>query len=145
MKSSENLENENIEAAEESVDANVADDKKAEQIIEAADESFEHADKAGNSSASSEVMLTTVDNPFDPFDEFDDWFRFDEEKGYHTCSYIGRIVQSDDEMSDEEFRKAMNNAVDEIIKYDFMNIYKKVVKPAEDDDSSSKEEGAELG
>ena len=55
--------------------------------------------------------------------------KYDEEKGFHTCSYLGRIARTDDEMSDEEFRKAIEQAIDEILKYDFMNIYKKVRKP----------------
>ena len=41
-------------------------------------------------------MLTTVDNPFDPFEQFTSWFMFDEEKGYHTCSYLGRIARTSD-------------------------------------------------
>lgn len=42
----------------------------------------------------SKCMLTTVDNPFDPFEQFTSWFMFDEEKGYHTCSYLGRIART---------------------------------------------------
>ena len=73
-------------------------------------------------------MLTTFDNPFDPFEQFDDWFRFDVEKGYYSCSYLARIAQTSDELSDEETNLEIERAIDEIIKYDFMNIYKKVFK-----------------
>lgn len=38
-------------------------------------------------------MLTTIDNPFDPFEQFTSWLLFDEEKGYHSCSYLGRIAR----------------------------------------------------
>ena len=72
------------------------------------------------------VMLTTIDNPFDPFEQFDSWFLFDVEKGYNTCSYLGRIARISDELSDEENEKETERAIDEIIKYDFMNLYKKV-------------------
>ena len=73
-------------------------------------------------------MLTTVDNPFDPFEQFTSWFMFDEEKGYHTCSYLGRIARTSDQLSEEENELENERAIDEIIKYDFMNIYKKVTK-----------------
>ena len=75
---------------------------------------------------SYEVMLTTIDNPFDPFEQFTSWFLFDVEKGYNTCSRLARIAQLSDEFSEKETNEEIERAVDEIIKYDFMNIYKKV-------------------
>lgn len=73
-----------------------------------------------------QCMLTTIDNPFDPFEQFDSWFLFDVEKGYNSCSYLGRIAKTSDQLTDEENDKEVERAIDEIIKYDFMNIYKKV-------------------
>ena len=73
-------------------------------------------------------MLTTFDNPFDPFEQFTDWFMFDVEKGYNTCSYLARIAKLTDDMSDQEVNDEIERAIDEIIQYDFMNIYKKVTK-----------------
>ena len=74
----------------------------------------------------SKCMLTTFDNPYNPFDEFTSWFMFDEEKGYHSCAYLGRIAKTSDQLSDEENAQEIERAIDEIIKYDFQNIYKKV-------------------
>ncbi len=71
-------------------------------------------------------MLTTFDNPYNPFDQFTAWFLYDQEKGYNTCSYLARIAKIDDEMTQAEVDAETNRAIDEIIKYDFMNIYKKV-------------------
>ena len=76
----------------------------------------------------SKCMLTTVDNPFDPFEQFTSWFMFDEEKGYHTCSYLGGIARTSDQLSEEENELENERAIDEILKYDFRNIYKKVVQ-----------------
>lgn len=76
----------------------------------------------------SKCMLTTVDNPFDPFEQFTSWFMFDEEKGYHTCSYLGRIARTSDQLSEEENELENERAIDEILKYDFRNIYKKAVQ-----------------
>lgn len=74
------------------------------------------------------VMITTFDNPFDPFEQFASWFLFDVEKGYNTCSYLGRIARTSEQFSDEENNAEAERAIDEIIKYDFKNIYKKVVR-----------------
>lgn len=71
-------------------------------------------------------MLTTFDNPYNPFTQFEKWFLFDAEKGYNTCAYLGRIVRTSDEFTDEENNQANERAIDEIIKYDFRNIYRKV-------------------
>lgn len=74
--------------------------------------------------------ITTFDNPYDPFENFDEWFLFDTEKGYNTCAYLARIARTSDQFSDEENEKEIERAIDEIIKYDFRNIYKKVKKIA---------------
>lgn len=73
------------------------------------------------------VALTTVDNPYDPFEQFTSWCLFDVEKGYNSCGYLARIARTSDEMSEFEYVEEVERAIDEIIKYDFMNIYKKVV------------------
>lgn len=82
---------------------------------------------------SKQIALTTVDNPFDPFDDFISWFRFDEEKGYHSCAYLGRIARTSDSLSEEENNEEIERAIDEIIRFDFMNLYKKVVKTEENE------------
>ena len=73
-------------------------------------------------------MLTTFDNPFDPFEQFTSWFLFDIEKGYNTCSYLARIAVLTDDMSQVEMDNEIERAIDEIIEYDFRNIYKKVTQ-----------------
>nr|DAY91645.1 MAG TPA: hypothetical protein [Caudoviricetes sp.] len=83
-----------------------------------------------------ECMLTTIDNPFDPFEQFTSWFLFDTEKGYNSCAYLARIARTSDQLSDEENNREIERAIDEIIKYDFMNVYKKIKKKKEDSFSS---------
>ena len=70
--------------------------------------------------------LTTIDNPFDPFDQFDQWFMYDTDKGYNSCGLLDRIARTSDQLSDEENDQEIERAIDEIVKYDFMNVYKKV-------------------
>lgn len=75
-----------------------------------------------------ECMLTTFDNPYDPFKQFDLWWMYDTEKGYNSCAYLARIAKTSDVFTEEENLKEIENAIDEIIKYDFQNIYKKAIK-----------------
>ena len=72
--------------------------------------------------------LTTFDNPYDPFTQFDSWFLYDVEKGYHTCGLLARIAKTDSEMTEKEENEEIKRAIDEIIKNDFLNIYKRVEK-----------------
>lgn len=73
-----------------------------------------------------DCALTTFDNPFDPFTQFDSWFLFDTEKGYYSCSRLARVAKLSDDMSEQETNDEIERAIDEIVKYDFMNVYKKV-------------------
>ena len=73
-----------------------------------------------------EFMLTTFDNPFDPFEQFTSWLLFDKEKGYDSCERLARIAQLTDDMTQKEIDQEVERAIDEIIFYDFMHIYKKV-------------------
>ena len=72
------------------------------------------------------LMLTKIDNPFDPFTEFDSWFQFDEEKGHHTCQFLDKIARTSSDMSDSDYEKEIERAIDEIVKFNVRGIDKKV-------------------
>ena len=80
----------------------------------------------------TECALTTVDNPYDPFMQFDSWYRFDCDKGYNSCAYLARIARTSDQFSEEENETEIERAIDEIIRYDFRNIYRKVKREGPD-------------
>ena len=84
-----------------------------------------------------DCMLTTFDNPYNPFDEFTLWLMFDKEKGYNTCEHLARIVQLSDDLSEKEIDDETERAIDEIIKYDPLNIYKKVTKESYNKESNA--------
>lgn len=77
------------------------------------------------------VMLTTIDNPFDPFTQWDEWRRFDEDKKYFTCAYLARIAKTSDDLSEADYDKAIENAIDEIVKFNINGLYKKVYAETE--------------
>lgn len=88
------------------------------------------------------VALTTVDNPYSPFDEFNKWFMYDNDKGYNSCGYLARVARTSDALTQKENEKVLEEAIDEIIKYDPMNVYRKVTK--EVSDSEAEEEYFEM-
>ena len=78
-----------------------------------------------------DCMLTTFDNPYNPFDDFTLWLMYDKEQGYNTCERLARIAKLTDDMSQDEIDAETDRAMDEIIFYDFLNIYKKVWQDVE--------------
>lgn len=85
-------------------------------------------------------MLTTVDNPFDPFDDFTSWFLFDIEKGYDSCGKVMRIAKLSDDLTEKEEDVEIERAIDEIIKYDPLDIYKKVTRKIESSTQTNTQE-----
>ena len=75
-----------------------------------------------------ESMLTTIDNPFNPFDAYDEWYTWDSNAGYHTPSFLARIVVTSDEISQTDQDLAIELAIDEIIKENVSGVYRKVTR-----------------
>ncbi len=73
-----------------------------------------------------EMMLTTIDNPFSPFTQWDEWKRYDEDKKYYTCSYLARIAKTSDDLSEADYNKAIDDAIEEIISLNINGMYTKV-------------------
>lgn len=74
----------------------------------------------------ADFMLTTVDNPYDPYTEFSEWLSFDTRMGYHTSSYLARIVRSSDELSETDQSLAIQQAIDDIVRENILGLYRKV-------------------
>ena len=73
-------------------------------------------------------MLSTIDNPFNPFEDYSSWLMFDKEKGYDSAERLMRIPKLTDCMAQKEENEEIERAIDEIIKYDILNVYVKVSK-----------------
>jgi hypothetical protein len=74
----------------------------------------------------TEYMLTTVDNPYNPFTEWDEWYAFDLRSGYHTPSFLARLVNDSDELSEADEHLAIKLAIDEAVRENVLGMYKKV-------------------
>lgn len=71
-------------------------------------------------------MITTKDNPHDPTTDFRSWYLWDEAQGYHTSSYLARIVAVAEEFPEAVQDANVETAIDEIIEMHNGEIYKKV-------------------
>lgn len=60
------------------------------------------------------ITLTTNDNPYNPITDFDEWFAFDTQKGYNTCSLLARTIEQTSPSLVEESNIEL--AIDEIVK-----------------------------
>lgn len=77
-----------------------------------------------------EYMLTTVDNPFNPHTHFNEWFAYDAQLGYHTSSFLARVVSTSDDLPEPLQREAINEAIDLIVRENVLGLYRKVAKPS---------------
>jgi hypothetical protein len=73
-------------------------------------------------------MLTTLDNPHSPFDDFPAWYAYDVASGYHTSSFLARILTDSDQLSDQDIELSIERAIDEVVTENVLGIYKKVTK-----------------
>lgn len=78
-----------------------------------------------------DVMLTTVDNPWDPFTHYDEWLSFDESEGYYSLPLLGRVAITSDEMSDELNNVEIVRAINEIVSENISGMHKKVYRNSE--------------
>ena len=82
-----------------------------------------------NESSEYNVAITTFDNPYDPFTEYEQWNIFDNLKGYCSEQRVASLAHYFDGMTAEEEDEEYENAIDRLVKVDFLNIYKKVKVP----------------
>lgn len=72
--------------------------------------------------------LSTFDNKFDPLNQFKDWMFEDNRLGHGVMARLARVCRtSDDAMTDEEYEAENERAIDNIIKSDFTNNFRKLV------------------
>lgn len=75
-----------------------------------------------------EVMLTTIDNPFNPFTDYDEWLSFDREKGYYTNELLARVSNASDELSDEDNESIIREAMEEICRYNVSGVHRMITE-----------------
>lgn len=82
-------------------------------------------------------FITTVDNPYDPCDQFDQWYRFDCDHGYNSCGLLARLAYTSSQLTDNENAYEIELAIDQIVKSDPLNLYRKVKKTLPDTENDA--------
>lgn len=86
-----------------------------------------------------DYVLTTIDNPFHPSTEFDEWYDFDTRHGYHTVALLARFAVTSDELGEEENRRSIQRAIDDIVRLNPDGIHRKIpIKSVDDSNTNSK-------
>ena len=78
----------------------------------------------------SDVMLTTVDNPWNPFTNYDEWYAYDNAKGYATPSLLARVANVSLDLSDPDFQFAVRQAMNEIVNLNVSGMHTLIHRPA---------------
>lgn len=84
-----------------------------------------------------EHMLTTSDNPWNPFTHFNEWYSWDMAHGYNTSGLLARVTKTSTDLSDADFERAIEDAIDEIVKQNVSGVFVKAVRPRQDSESLS--------
>jgi len=70
-------------------------------------------------------MITTTDNPYSPITHYDEWLAWDMER-YNTNSLLARVVRTSPDLSDPDQILAIQQGIDEIVKYNVSGKHTKV-------------------
>lgn len=73
-----------------------------------------------------ELMITTIDNPYNPKTEYDKWRQYDMDNGHNTEEFIARLVDMEDDFDvDDELKvnELTNKVIQDIINLDVIGTY----------------------
>lgn len=71
-------------------------------------------------------MLTTIDNPYNPFTHFKEWYAYDTQMGYHTCSYFDRVAKLSRDLNESDEEQDQEKVIDAIVSLNILGLYKKI-------------------
>lgn len=78
----------------------------------------------------AKCYLTTIDNCYDPSKDYDAWEIEDNRLGYNSNCYLARVATMfhgySEDLSDEKKSAIIEDSIDDIIKYDFLDVYRKI-------------------
>lgn len=73
-----------------------------------------------------DVMLSTIDNPWDPFTHYEEWYAWDAAAGYNTPALLARVTISSNELSEFDQELDITRAINEIVSENVSGMHRKV-------------------
>lgn len=64
-------------------------------------------------------------------------YRFDCDHGYNSCGLLARLAYTSDQLTDNENAYEIEQAIDQIVKTDPLNLYRKVKKTLPDGENDT--------
>ncbi len=101
----------------------MVDGNNLDSVVHAVD-----TEQSSGLSTATQIMLTTVDNPYSPFDEFDEWYATDQRLGYNTPTLLARVGFTSSDLSELDQERAIDQAIDDILENGISPNYRKVTR-----------------
>lgn len=77
-----------------------------------------------------DVLLTTVDNPWNPWVSYDEWYAYDSAKGHNTLNLLARITNVSLDLPDSARDFAIRQAMKEIVDLNVSGMHTVAHRPA---------------
>lgn len=78
------------------------------------------------SETTNDLVLTTIDNPFNPKTEYAKWQTWDNDNGYYTEEFIARLISDEEGFDiDDEVKmiELTNKVINDILEHDMTKMY----------------------
>lgn len=79
-----------------------------------------------NASTEEQVMITTLDNPYNPFTQYEEWLALDTARGYFSPGLLARYTITSNELSSQDQAKAILEGINDLIRENPFGMYRKV-------------------
>ena len=70
-----------------------------------------------------DVMLTTIDNPWNPFTHWEEWLSYDESSGYQTSGLLARLTVTSNELSETDNDLAIREGIQKVLSLNPIGIH----------------------
>ena len=78
------------------------------------------------SESTTDLVLTTIDNPFNPKTDYAKWQTWDTDNGYNTEQFVARLISMEEgfDVDDEvTLIELTNKVVNEVLEHDMTQMY----------------------
>jgi hypothetical protein len=72
------------------------------------------------------LVLTTIDNPYNPKTDYDNWKSYDSDNEYNTEEFVARLLSMEvgfDMDDDMKMNELTNKVINEILEHDMTKMY----------------------